>query len=147
MAVCLNAVLDYVLIFGGGGGGGGGGIGPFPEMGIRGAAIGTVAAMSLIVLLYAFVIWKEAAADGFHFLQNRKFDLSLIWRMMRFGFPTGVQIFADGAGFTFGHYRGWKIRHIRIGSHKPGIQFELACLCADDWFRDSGLYVGGTSHW
>jgi len=86
----INIVLDYVMIFG---------VGPFPEMGIRGAAIATVIAQSCGVLMYAALIVRERDRDGYAVFRQRGYDRELFGRLLRYGLPTGFQFFSDIAGF------------------------------------------------
>ncbi len=82
----LNIVLDPVLIFG---------IGPFPVMGVAGAAIATVLAQALVTLLYVLYARRDA-----HLLQRVRIfarpDLKKIRDILRIGLPSAVQ----GALFT-----------------------------------------------
>lgn len=86
----VNIVLDYVMIFG---------VGPFPEMGIRGAAIATVISQVCGVLMYAALIVRERDRDGYAIFRQRGFDRELFGRLLRYGLPTGFQFFSDIAGF------------------------------------------------
>ncbi len=87
----VNGVLDYCLIFG---------VGPFPEMGIRGAALATVLANALAVVLYLLLMFRSQIARQYGFWKWRRFDPELFRRLLRFGLPTGLQLFTDIAGFT-----------------------------------------------
>ncbi len=87
----VNAVLDYGLIFGQYG---------LPEMGIRGAAIATVLAQILACILFAFFAWQATSRDGYPMRSTFKIDKELIQRMMRYGFPHGVQMLLDVGAFT-----------------------------------------------
>lgn len=91
LACGLNIGLDYVLIFGKWG---------FPQWGIRGAAIATFLSMIFHVLcLVAAILYKE---------ENRRAPLrdwflpewSLIKRVVRFGFPSGLQLLFDTGSFA-----------------------------------------------
>jgi len=87
---CINIVLDYGLIFG---------YGPFPEMGIRGAAIATVISQLSGVVMYVVLIIRERNRDGYAVFRHRRFDRELFGRLLRYGLPTGFQFFGDIAGF------------------------------------------------
>ncbi len=76
----LNAVLDPFLIFG---------WGPFPELGIAGAAYATVFArlVSVVILIYKLFLGK------FHFrLQLKEFriDRKIFWQLWKIGWPAAV---------------------------------------------------------
>jgi multidrug resistance protein, MATE family len=88
----VNIPLDYCLI---------NGIGPFPELGIAGAAIATVAAEGVIVLALGLLIFSKKNRDRFGTWTNRRFDKDLFGRLMRYGVPSGVQFFLEVFGFTF----------------------------------------------
>ncbi len=77
----MNALLDYVFIFGKYG---------FPEMGIRGAAIATILAQLVVVLLMSVIFLKEKC-DGVTPLSSVGFDKELFCRLLRFGFPNGLR--------------------------------------------------------
>lgn len=90
-ATCVNLILDYALIFGNWG---------FPELGIKGAAIATVASGYFSFIVYLVLLSRRSHDRNFHTLRGFKLDRSLFLRLMRFGFPNGVQFFLDIAGFT-----------------------------------------------
>jgi MATE family multidrug resistance protein len=91
LATVVNIALDYLLIFG---------VGLFPELGIAGAAIATNIAMTAALLFYCLLIARADHDHRFRIVRGWRFDPELFARLMRFGFPTGVQFFVDMAGFT-----------------------------------------------
>ncbi len=88
----VNIPLDYCLI---------NGIGPFPELGIVGAAIATVTASATITLILSLLIFSAANRAKFSIWDKKAFDKELFSRLMRFGLPSGVQIFLEIFGFSF----------------------------------------------
>lgn len=90
-AVVFNFVVDYLLVYG---------IGPFPELGIRGAALATVLARCCEVLIYCGLIWKEAKRLDLPIRSECRVDRELLWKYVRFGIPSGLHYFVDYSGFT-----------------------------------------------
>ncbi|MEM9158367.1 MAG: MATE family efflux transporter [Verrucomicrobiota bacterium] len=90
-ASALNAVLDYILIFGKFG---------FPEMGIRGAGYATVTSAGTFTLVYAFMVLRPKWDALYHTRRAWRLDKSLFSRMLKFGTPSGAQFFIDMIGFT-----------------------------------------------
>lgn len=88
----FNIPLDYCLI---------NGIGPFPAMGIVGAAIATVSASALINLIFILLIFSRYNRNTFDTWKNRSFDRDLFGRLMRYGLPSGGQFFLEIFGFAF----------------------------------------------
>ena len=90
-SVLVNFLVDYLLIFG---------KGPFPEMGIVGAAWGTVAARVVASVAY-FVLLKWFNNHDVHDFRGwPKLDVALLKRLLRFGIPNGINSFIDIFGFT-----------------------------------------------
>jgi len=76
----LNMILDPFLIFG---------LGPFPEMGVRGAALATVIAQ-VIAALIGF-IYLRSGRSGYHLLlRAMRPDFSIIREIYRVGLPSFV---------------------------------------------------------
>ncbi|MCB2189362.1 MAG: MATE family efflux transporter [Deltaproteobacteria bacterium] len=90
-AAALNIPLDYALIFG---------AGPFPELGVAGAAIATVAAEALIVVLLAALIFNRRNEQEFGVLSGWRWHPEIFRRLVRFGFPGGGHFFLDVFAFT-----------------------------------------------
>ncbi|MFW6055086.1 MAG: MATE family efflux transporter [Thermodesulfobacteriota bacterium] len=88
----VNIPLDYCLI---------NGVGPFPELGIKGAGLATVSAGAVIVILFCLLVFSPANRDSFGTWRNRRLESSLLKRLMRFGLPSGVQFFLEILAFTF----------------------------------------------
>lgn len=89
--VVLNALLDYCLIYG---------YGPFPRWGVAGAAIATNLASCGCVLIYIALLLTPAVQREYKFLSAWRPDAALFRRMMRYGLPSGYNLFIDIAGFT-----------------------------------------------
>jgi MATE family multidrug resistance protein len=83
----LNILFNYTLIFGHFGA---------PALGIRGAAIGTVAARSLGVLTYAVLAFIHYRKQGF--LRGRP-KPSLLKSILKIGIPNSMQEFLFSAGY------------------------------------------------
>jgi len=82
----VNIPLDYCLI---------NGVGPFPEWGIQGAAVATVAASGCIVLFLGLLVFGRSNRSMFGTWPRRPLDRDLFGRLMRFGTPSGVQFFME----------------------------------------------------
>lgn len=89
-SMALNIPFNYVLIFGKWG---------FPEMGIAGAAWGSILALLGGLLFYIVCFFLPSARRHFNTCCNF-FDWELFRRMIRFGLPAGIQLFLDLAAFN-----------------------------------------------
>jgi len=87
----FNGLANYALIFGKWGA---------PEMGIAGAAWGTVAAAALQTLILLAWMLKPAIDRVYHSRANWRPRWDLLRRMLRFGMPAGLQFSVDIAAFT-----------------------------------------------
>jgi MATE family multidrug resistance protein len=88
----VNIPLDYCLI---------NGVGPFPELGIVGAALATVTASAAIVAILCALIFSAKNRSKFGTWINRAWDRELFGRLMRYGMPSGIQFFLEIFGITF----------------------------------------------
>ena len=91
LATAVNIILDYCMIFGNLG---------FPELGIMGAGLATVASAVFSFTAYLFLISRRTYNSRFHTLSGWRIDGELFRRLLRYGLPNGVQFFLDVAGFT-----------------------------------------------
>jgi len=86
----VNGVLDYGLIFGKWG---------LPEMGLAGAAIATVLASTVPVIILTCLFLREKNNRDYGTRQIR-FDPILFKKLLRYGVPAGLQFFLDISCFT-----------------------------------------------
>lgn len=97
ISTALNGLLDYVLIFG---------VWGFPELGILGAGIGTVAANMICTLIYLGLFLQAKHRKTFR-TDRRRFDWSVARRLFKYGMPSGYQFLIDLVSFTiFVHLMG-----------------------------------------
>ncbi|MFA5029038.1 MAG: MATE family efflux transporter, partial [Candidatus Methylomirabilota bacterium] len=87
----VNILLDYLLIFGRAG---------FPALGIAGAAIATNLGMAAGLAAYVLLLARPEYDRRFRLARGWRLDPELFRRVIRFGLPSGIQLFLDLAGFT-----------------------------------------------
>ena len=90
-ASVVDAVLNYILIFGKFG---------FPEMGIAGAALSTVLAQWLKIVVYWWLLRAPELRQTYGLDSGRHIDRDLVWRLQRFGGANGLQMQLEGLAFT-----------------------------------------------
>ncbi len=92
LGTVLNTVLDPLLITG---------IGPFPQLGLNGAAIASLISSGITLLFSLFFLWKDFAKTP---LAPKKveFNTSIIRQIAGIGFPTFIQqtIISLSVGFV-----------------------------------------------
>jgi len=90
-ATVVNVALNYILIFG---------KWVFPELGVKGAAIGTVLSACFSFCTYLVLLLRPGHDRRYYTLRGWRIDSALFARLMRFGLPNGIQFLLDIAGFT-----------------------------------------------
>ncbi len=92
IANVVNVILNYLFIFGKFG---------FPEMGVVGAAIGTLASR-FIMLGYLWFLMSQHYKSRAYVLQIKLFKLSkrMLKKLLNLGFPSALQMFFEVAIFT-----------------------------------------------
>lgn len=90
MAMFVNVVLDYILIFGKLG---------FSPMGVRGAAFATISG-SLFALLILFSAYLSPIIRNSFFVMNSfHFEWNIMRKLLHFGYPAGLELFLNFLAF------------------------------------------------
>ncbi len=126
VSIILNVILNYLLIFGHYG---------FPELGVMGAAVGTVIvnALEFIVYVYLYIKKKTPYIPGLHYSK------SLLSRALKVGVPAAIErslTFGSFMLFTvvIAHYGTAVLAGYQIGlrveglAFMPGIGFTIAAM-------------------
>lgn len=90
-ACALNVLLDYLWIFG---------LAGFPEMGIAGAAWGTIVSLWAKVLVYFVLMRPPKLRATYGLIAWPGFDFELIRRLFYYGGSSGLQMLIEGSAFT-----------------------------------------------
>ena len=85
----LNIILDPLLIFG---------IGPFPEMGVQGAAIATTIGRGTAVLIQVYVLFRRSELLRIH-LADLQIQFRVMVRLVRLSATGMLQIFIASASW------------------------------------------------
>jgi MATE family multidrug resistance protein len=93
----LNIPLNYLLIFGVKVGG----EVWIAEMGIRGAALATVVAWTVAAVAFAFLIFNAKMEKSHGIVSNSRLEPRLFLRLMKYGWPGGLQFFMEVFAYTF----------------------------------------------
>jgi MATE family multidrug resistance protein len=91
IGVMCNIPLSYALIFGKAG---------LPELGIAGAAAGTVMAAGLTIGIYLLFYFNAIHAERFSVRRSFRFDAGIMRRYVRLGLPSGFEMFIGMGTFN-----------------------------------------------
>jgi putative MATE family efflux protein len=87
----LNLVLNIIFIRG---------LGPIPELGTKGAAVGTCVASGIVMFYALYKLWGGTWVVSFPRGQGFRPDWEIIRSLFRFGLPSGIQGIAMNVGGT-----------------------------------------------
>ncbi|MFA4858792.1 MAG: MATE family efflux transporter [Candidatus Margulisiibacteriota bacterium] len=80
--VVIGATLEPFLVFG---------IGPFPRLGVAGAALAEICAQMVGVIIGTEILLRGRSHLHLH-LHDFKINFAYMWRIIRIGFPTSLQM-------------------------------------------------------
>jgi len=89
--VLVNVPLSWALIFGHAG---------FPELGLVGAALGTVVSTIFTLALYAMYYFSKEHRETFRVNDSFVYDKRILKRFLRLGLPSGIEMFLNVAAFN-----------------------------------------------
>lgn len=92
VAMFVNIMLDYILIFGKFG---------FPAMEIKGAAIATISGSFCAVVILVVAYLGPVNQRVFAVLKSFRFDLTIMKRLIYYGSPAGFEMFLNFLAFSF----------------------------------------------
>ena len=90
-AMVVNIGMNYVLIFGKLG---------LPALGIRGAAYGTITGSVCGLMVLGIVYFGPAIKQEFQVIHAMRFDRHMMAKLLKFGYPAGVEMFLNLVAFT-----------------------------------------------
>lgn len=90
-AFVVNGLLDYTLIFGTWG---------LPRMGMAGAAWATVLAQSVATVAFLALFLSRKNRERFHTWRRRGLDGGMLYRLVRFGVPSGSRFTIEMLAWT-----------------------------------------------
>ncbi len=83
MAMTVNVVLDYVLIFGKWG---------FPAMGVQGAALATISGSAVAVIMLVVTYLSRWNRTRYAVMKSFRYNARLMKKLLHFGYPAGVEM-------------------------------------------------------
>ena len=92
MGAIINCVLDPLLIFG---------LGPFPALGILGAAVATSCAQVTVVTVGCVVLAANSSPVRVHWFRRPFATMDEMWQMFRIGFPAGINSASFSLAMSF----------------------------------------------
>lgn len=91
VALIVNVILDYILIFGKFG---------MPAMSVRGAAIATVSGAFSAIVVLTFAYFSKQNRTEFSILKSFTFDWKIMKKLLYFGYPAGLEMFLNFLAFS-----------------------------------------------
>lgn len=135
VGLVYNIIFDPLLIFG---------IGPFPELGVKGAAIATITAQLLVSIIFIVYVIKNQNIhifEGLHILNKPNY--STMKKIIHIGFPVGLQsmLFTFFAMIIARIIADWGA--VAIAVQKVGSQIEsVSWMTASGFSTATSTFVG-----
>lgn len=107
LAALLNIPLDYALIFGKWGA---------PELGIAGAAYATVTGWAFCAIVLSVGVFTKKNDAEFRVFRAWRFKPDIFLRLLRFGGPSGANLFMEVVGFAWFVFEVGKLGEIALAA-------------------------------